>query len=55
VAHGEAHAPTQAEKPAAKPAPVPTQPELPVITAADPTAPKRAGWWSRAKSSLTGN
>ncbi|MBB4196556.1 ribonuclease [Rhodoblastus sphagnicola] len=34
--------------------PVPTQPELPVITAADPAAPKRSGWWSRAKASLSG-
>jgi ribonuclease E len=44
------------EKPEAKPAPAPvrTQPDLPVITAADPTAPRRSGWWSRAKANLTG-
>ncbi|MCW2283143.1 ribonuclease E [Rhodoblastus acidophilus] len=34
--------------------PAPVQPELPVITEADPNAPKRSGWWSRAKASLTG-
>ncbi|MCW2316849.1 ribonuclease E [Rhodoblastus acidophilus] len=32
----------------------PAQPELPVITTADPAAPKRSGWWSRAKASLSG-
>ncbi|MGP0105492.1 Rne/Rng family ribonuclease, partial [Rhodoblastus sp.] len=32
----------------------PTQPELPVITEADPDAPKRTGWWARAKANLTG-
>ena len=37
------------------PAPAPTQPELPVITAADPDKPKRSGWWARAKAGLTGN
>jgi ribonuclease E len=35
-------------------APDPVQPDLPVITEADPSAPKRSGWWSRAKASLTG-
>jgi ribonuclease E len=50
---------TFADEPAAvedrpePPAP-PTQPELPVITEADPSAPKRSGWWSRAKASLSG-
>jgi ribonuclease E len=38
-----------------KPAPVPRQPELPVITAADPDKPKRSGWWARAKANITGN
>ena len=32
----------------------PAQPELPVITEADPDAPKRTGWWARAKANLTG-
>lgn len=36
------------------PAPVPQQPELPVITAADPDKPKRSGWWAKAKANLTG-
>jgi ribonuclease E len=36
-------------------APAPRQPELPVITAADPDKPKRSGWWARAKAGLTGN
>ncbi|MCW2273442.1 Rne/Rng family ribonuclease [Rhodoblastus acidophilus] len=40
--------------PKADRAPLPVQPELPVITEADPSAPKRSGWWSRAKASLTG-
>ena len=31
------------------------QPELPVITAADPDKPKRSGWWARAKANLSGN
>jgi ribonuclease E len=38
-----------------KPEPVPQQPELPVITAADPDKPKRSGWWARAKANLSGN
>jgi ribonuclease E len=36
------------------PAPAPRQPELPVITEADPNQPKRSGWWARAKANLTG-
>jgi ribonuclease E len=39
----------------AKPPQVPQQPELPVITAADPDKPKRSGWWARAKANLSGN
>jgi ribonuclease E len=35
-------------------APAPRQPELPVITEADPNQPKRSGWWARAKANLTG-
>ncbi|WP_374547652.1 Rne/Rng family ribonuclease [Rhodoblastus sp.] len=31
------------------------QPELPVITEADPNKPKRSGWWARAKANLTGH
>ncbi len=34
--------------------PAPQQPELPVITTADPSQPKRSGWWARAKANLTG-
>ena len=26
-----------------------------VITQADPNAPKKGGWWQRAKASITGN
>jgi ribonuclease E len=37
------------------PAPAPQQPELPVITEADPNKPKRSGWWARAKANLTGH
>jgi ribonuclease E len=33
----------------------PSQPELPVITEADPDKPKRTGWWARAKANLTGH
>ena len=40
--------------PAPEPAPAPRQPELPVITEADPNQPKRSGWWARAKANLTG-
>jgi ribonuclease E len=45
--------PADEEKPA--PAPAPAKSDLPAITEADPSAPKRSGWWSRAKASLTGN
>ena len=41
------------EKP--EPAPAPRQPDLPVITQADPDKPKRSGWWARAKANLTGH
>ncbi len=44
----------QAAPEPARPAP-PTQPELPVITEADPDKPKRTGWWARAKANLTGH
>jgi ribonuclease E len=40
---------------AAEAAPEPAKPDLPAITEADPAAPKRSGWWSRAKASLGGN
>jgi ribonuclease E len=33
----------------------PAQPDLPVITEADPSKPKRTGWWARAKANLTGH
>ena len=36
------------------PEPAPSQPELPVITEADPNKPKRSGWWAKAKANLTG-
>ena len=44
--------------PGQEPAPVapePRQPDLPVITEADPNQPKRSGWWARAKANLTGH
>jgi ribonuclease E len=41
--------------PAPEPAPALRQPELPVITEADPNQPKRSGWWARAKANLTGH
>ncbi|HUO55334.1 MAG TPA: Rne/Rng family ribonuclease, partial [Rhodoblastus sp.] len=45
-----------APEPEAEPQPelAPVQPELPVITEADPNKPKRSGWWARAKANLTG-
>jgi ribonuclease E len=46
---------TQPEPPRPAPAPAPQQPELPVITQADPDKPKRSGWWARAKANLTGH
>ncbi len=39
---------------APEPEPAPAQPDLPVITEADPDRPKRTGWWARAKANLTG-
>jgi ribonuclease E len=55
-------APVEALSPAPsapEPAPAPNhpelQPELPVITEADPNQPKRSGWWARAKANLTGH
>ena len=36
-------------------APESRQPDLPVITEADPNQPKRSGWWARAKANLTGH
>jgi ribonuclease E len=45
-------------EPRPEPAPVapePRQPDLPVITEADPNQPKRSGWWARAKANLTGH
>jgi ribonuclease E len=41
-------------EPAAPPAPEP-EPVAIVLTPADPERPKRAGWWSRAKSVLSGS
>ena len=45
-----------AQTPPAPPAPVqpPREPTEIVITEADPSAPKRGGWWSRAKATLGG-
>jgi ribonuclease E len=45
-----------AEEPAA-PAPVIPEPEpvAVVLTPPDPERPKRAGWWSKAKSVLSGS
>jgi ribonuclease E len=52
-------APVEALSSAPEPAPAPNppelQPELPVITEADPNQPKRSGWWARAKANLTGH
>jgi ribonuclease E len=53
-ARAESVAPAEPAPVKHHPVPAPTQPDLPVITAADPEAPKRSGWWSRAKASLTG-
>ncbi|WP_296713434.1 Rne/Rng family ribonuclease [Rhodoblastus sp.] len=48
-------APVEALSPAPELAPAPHQPDLPVITEADPNQPKRSGWWARAKANLTGH
>jgi ribonuclease E len=46
---------TPVEEPAA-PAPVPElEPVAVVLTPPDPDRPKRAGWWSKAKSVLSGS
>ena len=41
----------QPEAPAAEPAP---EPVAVVLTPPDPERPKRAGWWSRAKTVISG-
>ncbi len=46
--------PEAAEAPQAAPAPEP-EPVAVVLTPPDPDRPKRAGWWSRAKSALSGS
>lgn len=46
--------PAEPEQVVEKEEPSPRQPELPVITEADPDKPKRSGWWARAKANLTG-
>jgi ribonuclease E len=55
-------APAEQEAPAAEAAPEPAAPTLPepepvavVLTPPDPNRPKRAGWWSKAKSVLSGS
>ncbi|MFT4098856.1 MAG: ribonuclease E/G, partial [Rhodoblastus sp.] len=66
--HAEEPAPApvapEAQAPAAEPEAAPQPPraiEQPradigrVITEADPNAPKKGGWWQRAKASITGN
>jgi ribonuclease E len=49
--------PQPAEEPAEAPRPVAPEPEpvAVVLTPPDPERPKRAGWWSRAKSVLSGS
>ncbi|MCP8939482.1 ribonuclease E/G [Alsobacter sp. SYSU M60028] len=53
-----APAPVREEAPApAEPAPTP-EPEVlatePIVIGAEPTAPRKAGWWAKAKSALSG-
>ncbi|WP_445504002.1 Rne/Rng family ribonuclease [Microvirga sp. G4-2] len=50
-------APQPAEEPAEAPRPVVPEPEpvAVVLTPPDPERPKRAGWWSKAKSVLSGS
>ncbi|QFU16354.1 Rne/Rng family ribonuclease [Microvirga thermotolerans] len=52
-----APAPAVEEEPAPAPQPVVPEPEpvAVVLTPPDPDRPKRAGWWSRAKSVLSGH
>jgi ribonuclease E len=54
--NGDARPPQPAEEaPAAEPAPEPEpEPVAVVLTPPDPDRPKRAGWWSRTKSVLSG-
>ena len=49
--------PVAAQEPAPAPAPVVPEPEpvTVVLTPPDPERPKRAGWWSKAKSVLSGS
>ncbi|HMN71366.1 MAG TPA: Rne/Rng family ribonuclease [Rhodoblastus sp.] len=63
-APAEEPAPAVIAQPEPEPAPAPQPPraiEQPradigrVITEADPNAPKKGGWWQRAKASITGN
>lgn len=56
VDHGPA-APAPAEEPTPAPQPVVPEPEpvAVVLTPPDPDRPKRAGWWSKAKSVLSGH
>jgi len=52
----QAAEPAPAEEPApAAPAPAEPEPVTVVLTPPDPDRPKRAGWWSKAKSVLSGS
>jgi ribonuclease E len=54
---GPAEQPTAAPEPEAPPAPAVPEPEpvAVVLTPPDPDRPKRAGWWSKAKSAFSGS
>ncbi|MET0605413.1 MAG: hypothetical protein ABWZ80_03070, partial [Beijerinckiaceae bacterium] len=43
----------EAARPAAR-APVTSNPDAYKINASDPAAPKRGGWWARAKQAISG-
>jgi ribonuclease E len=40
-----------APEPEPRPEPITTEP---VVTGTEPTAPRKAGWWAKAKSALGG-
>jgi ribonuclease E len=46
---------TAPEEPAAEPPAPGPEPIAVVLTPPDPERPKRAGWWSKAKSVLSGS
>ncbi|WP_372423485.1 Rne/Rng family ribonuclease [Salinarimonas chemoclinalis] len=56
TAPAEAHGETSSESPEPAPAEeeAPAEPVTVVLTPPDPNRPKRAGWWSKAKSVLSG-